>query len=238
MGARFVLCLSLVSSCTAVKNVIEDVTGIDDTWGIPVGWDLSKRRGQRVTLAIEDDVDTGDFAYIETTGFDVLRELEMPLRNSQFAREYEGWETSGDGLYFNLYTDFNYYTGDTLESGVASCGTRLSVSTNSRNAVAAAYGSATRGTLSQMFLVPMDAVAIRFNVCGGRYANISLYRGDEKLQTVAAANSDTRKLPVSWDLQPYRGMMLKISVEDNSTMLSFGYIGVTGFDVITSYNGP
>ena len=33
-------------------------------------------------------------------------------------------------------------------------------------------------------------------------------------------------------------MMLKLSIEDSSTMLSYGYIGTTGFDVITNYNGP
>lgn len=223
----------------ASGKVIEDVMGVDDeSWFIPVNWELATRRGQKLTLAIEDDVDKGDYAYVKTTGFDIVRDVEVPLRNSQFAREYDGWETSGDGLYFNVYTDYAYYTTDSLDSGVASYGTRRSVSTYSRNAIAAAYGAATRGTVSQMFLVPNDAVALRFAVCGGRLANISLYRGAEKLRTVAAADSDTHKVPVSWDLQPYRGMMLKLSIEDGSTALSFGYIGTTGFDVITSYNGP
>jgi hypothetical protein len=43
---------------------------------------------------------------------------------------------------------------------------------------------------------------------------------------------------VSWNLEPHRGAMLKISIEDYSQVTPYGYIGTTGFDVITSYNGP
>jgi hypothetical protein len=89
-----------------------------------------------------------------------------------------------------------------------------------------------------MFLVPNDAIAIRFVIHGGRGGSVNLYRGDQRIETVTGSNTDAHKLPVSWNLEPHRGAMLKIAIEDYSQMTPYGYIGTTGFDVITSYNGP
>jgi hypothetical protein len=183
-------------------------------------------------------LDSGDFAYVKASGFDVVRDVQMPLRNSQFADAFDGWETTGDGLYFNLFTDYGYYTAEFIGTADMTYGSRLTVSTYGRSSEATAERDATRGTVSQTFLVPNDAVAIRFTLHGGRGGSISLYRGQERLQTVTGSNTDAHKLPVSWALEPYRGAMLKIAIEDNSTMSPYGYVGTTGFDLITGYNGP
>jgi hypothetical protein len=221
-------------------TVIQDCKGVDDEqWHIPVSWDLVERRGQRLTIAIEDDLDSGEFGYVKSTGFDVVRDVQMPLRNSQFADAFEGWETTGDGLYFNLFTDYGYYTAELIGTADLSYGQRLSVSTYARSPQATGYGEASRGTVSQMFLVPSDAVAIRFTIHGGRGGTVSLYRGEQRLETVTGSNTDAHKLPVTWSLEPHRGAMLKIAIEDSSQMMmGWAYIGTTGFDVITSYNGP
>jgi hypothetical protein len=42
---------------------------------------------------------------------------------------------------------------------------------------------------------------------------------------------------VSWDLVAHRGKMLKLAIEDTVTG-SWGYIGASGFDLITAFNGP
>jgi hypothetical protein len=220
--------------------LLEDCKGLDDEGArIPVSWDLVARRGMALTIAIEDDQDSGDFAYINSSGFDVVRDTSGPIRNSQFAADFAGWETTGDGLSFNIFTDANYYrSADDITSGDAEYGTRRSLSTYARAPTAAAYGDASRGTVSQMFVVPKDAVALRFNVHGGRVASVVLYHDGEMLHSATASNSDARKNPVSWDLAPYRGMTVRISIEDSSSIGPYGYIGTSGFDVISTYNGP
>lgn len=216
---------------------VEDCTGISqDGLAIPVSWDLTARRGMTLTIAIEDDVDTAQWGYVSTSGFDVIRDVSMPLRNSQWSNDFAGWETSGDGQNWNLFVDGNYWTGQSLMPE-AQYGERKSLSSYARSQTAAAYGTASLGTVSQMFVVPMDAVALRFNVHGGSAAVI-LYANGEQVATISANNDDYRKIPVNWDLTPYRGMTVKLSIEDNTTLAIWGYIGVSGFDVITSYNGP
>jgi hypothetical protein len=218
---------------------IEDCTGVDDEGPrIPVSWDLVARRGERLTITVEDDVSSGDFAYVNTTGFDVVRDTPAPLRNAQFAADYTGWETTGDGLHFNIFDDWNYSSSETASIGGAPYGGRRSLTTYARDPAATGYGDASRGTVSQTFVVPNDAVALRFNVHGGRAAGVSLYHDAQQLATAAANDSDARKLPVSWNLQPYRGMMLRLAIEDASIVAPFGYIGTSGFDLITAYNGP
>jgi hypothetical protein len=218
-------------------SALEDCTGINQMGkAIPVSWDLVARRGMNLTIAIEDDVDTGDWGFITTTGFDVIRDVAVPLRNSQWSNDFAGWETSGDGQNWNIFVDGNYWTGQSLMAE-KEYGERRSLSTFARSQTAAAYGDGSRGSVSQMFVVPMDAEAMRFNVHGGR-ATVSLYAAGEQVATVTAANDDYRKIPVNWDLKPYRGMTLKLSIEDNTTVTPWGYIGVSGFDVITSWNGP
>jgi hypothetical protein len=95
-----------------------------------------------------------------------------------------------------------------------------------------------RGVVSQTFLVPPDARALRFNVCGGTDARVGLYDAETRVYTVSATNNDAAKIPVSWNLVEFRGKMLRIAIEDATASVPYGYIGATGFDVITSYNGP
>lgn len=214
---------AVIQECVADETV--------DMWN-PVSWELVSRRGQRVTIAIEDAEVNNALAFIRTTGFDVIREVEAPLRNSQFARGLEGWETSGDGQYFNVFNDYCWNVDERY-------GRRDSVSTYSRaTGGTTALGTETLGVVSQSFVVPMDAVAIRFNVHGGSEARVRLYEGSTPLYTVSALDSDYFKMPVSWDLQPYRGKPLRLAFEDDVTSVPYGYIGVSGFDVITSFNGP
>jgi hypothetical protein len=223
----------------ASGSVLEDCTGLDSNdVRTPVSWDLSERRGQRLTLAIEDDLDTGEWAYVSGSGFDVIRDVPGPIRNAQWADGFEGWESTGDGLYFALFDDYNYSTMESGRGGVPAYGRRLTVSTYGRDRAASSLGTATLGTISQVFVVPSDAVALRFNVHGGRAGQVRLLDGSKELHMASARDSDAWKVPVSWDLQPFRGKTLRLSIEDPSTSTRYGYIGTTGFDVITSYNGP
>lgn len=221
----------------AAGNTLEDCVGVDsDTVQVPVSWDLSARRGQQLVLSIEDDLGSGDGAYVSVSGFDVIRDVDAPLRNPQFAQTWAGWETTGDATHFNLFTDFNYYLGD-LATGVPAYGMSPSVSTYGRD-TDAPYGNATQGTLAQQFVVPDDAVALRFHVHGGRAARVALLDGTEVVRSVTGANADTPKLVVDWPLASERGKTLRLVIEDASTTSNYGYIGTSGFDLITSFNGP
>jgi len=54
----------------------------------------------------------------------------------------------------------------------------------------------------------------------------------------AARANDNRRVLVSWPLQAQRGKSVRLEIMDDSSLPPFGYIGTTGFDLITSYNGP
>jgi hypothetical protein len=58
------------------------------------------------------------------------------------------------------------------------------------------------------------------------------------LHSAHALDDNQRKLPVSWDLTLYRGKTLRLSIIDNLANDQWDFIGCSGFDVITSYNGP
>ena len=51
---------------------------------------------------------------------------------------------------------------------------------------------------------------------------------------------DERHPPVALevDLEPLRGKTVRLTIRDDQDSEPYGYIGVTGFDLITSYNGP
>lgn len=219
--------------------VLQEVTGVDSNSSrIPVSWDVTNLRGQRVTLAIEDDLDSGDWASIDVTGFDVVRDVDGPIRNADWGDGFAGWESTGDGLYFNIFDDYNYATGSTVLSGVSAYGRRVSVSTFGRDPAAMELGDATQGTLSQSFMVPNDALALRFNVGGGDTASVRLFHGNELLYEVVGRDTDRFKVPVSWPLESFRGMSLRLLITDSDRGTPFGYIGVSSFDLITPYNGP
>jgi len=201
-----------------------------------VSWELGSRRGQQLTLAVEDDLTSGDWAYVSLSGFDVIRELDAPLRNAQFLQDWSGWETAGDAVRFNPFDDYDYYKPD-LTSGDQAYGRRRSVSTYSRQPNGP-YGDAAVGTLSQQFAVPADAVALRFQVHGGRAGRVYLAAGTEILHSVSANDADLPKLIVDWPLAADRGKTVRLVIEDMATNTPYGYIGTSGFDLITSYNGP
>ena len=221
-------------------KVLQSCTGLDtNSVHVPVSWELVSKRGQQLVIAIEDELDTGDWAYVSTTGFDVVRQGDVGLVNAQFADGLRGWDTTGDGASFNVFDDYNYSTTpDALNSGDPRYGRRRSVSSYVYSLSGAAFGSASKGSLSQSFVVPKDAVALRFNVHGGRGGRVVLSEGTRALYTVTGNNDDSVKVTVSWSLEAHRGKSLRLALEDEVTTLSYGYVGSSGFDLITSYNGP
>jgi len=215
---------------------LEDCTGRDSDLHVPVSWDLSGRRGQQLTLAIEDDVGSGDWAFIRVSGFDLIRELDGPLHNAQFIEGFDGWVTEGSGLRFQVFDAHNHYDG---LSGVDMYGRRRTISTYTVDRTGGtAYGEASQGSVSQEFSVPPDAVALRFNVHGGHGGRIALLSGDQVLYTVTGPDSDSQRVLQSWPLQSHRGKLVRLVVQDDSSLPPWGYLGTTGFDLITSYNGP
>jgi hypothetical protein len=226
---------------SASGEVLQSCAALDtNSIHVPVSWDLMGKRGQSLVIAIEDDVADGDWAYISTTGFDVLREDDVGIVNAQFRDGMTGWEPTGDGGYFQVFDDFDYTAtrNSLMITGDPSYGRRRSLTTYTVDRLASGYGETSQGTLSQSFVVPSNAVALRFNVHGGRAGQVSLKEGERALYTVSANNSDEVKTPVSWMLAPHRGKTLRLTIEDASADLPFGYIGSSGFDLITSYNGP
>lgn len=220
-------------------NVLHDCVGRDSDQRIAVSWELGGLRGQRMVLAIEDDITTGDWAFVTTTGFDVVRQVDMPLRNPLFLQGLDGWETTGDGLHFNVFDTYNYF-GGTLASPepLEMYGRRRCVSTYTRDPTAGTMGAISQGTASQTFIVPSDAVALRFAVHGGSSCSIQLQHQSQTLYSVSAMDSDARVVLTNWDLKPHRGKAVRLIIRDASTLYPYGYIGTTGFDLITSYNGP
>jgi hypothetical protein len=176
---------------------------------------------------------------VSTTGFDIVRELDTPLRNPQFLQGLDGWVTTGDGLHFYVFDTYNYYSGlIAATDGVEMYGRRRCITTYTRDATIATMGATSQGSASQMFIVPPDAVALRFAVHGGSSCNVQLLHQNHPLYSVSAMDSDARAVLNSWDLRPHRGKTVQLLVQDSSTSQPFGYIGTTGFDLITSYNGP
>lgn len=225
---------------SADGNVLHECIGRESNDRfIPVHWPLSDLRGQRLTIAVEDDVSDGEWAFVTTTGFDVIRESEKPLRNPQFTRALDDWETTGDGLHFYVYDAYAYYTGSGTNSrGEEMYGLRRAITTYVRDDGATASGIASRGTLSQTFIVPNDAVALRFHTCGGRNAQVKLESQGQTIYTAAGLDMDERQVVVDWPLQALRGKMVRLLVEDNAGVGIYDYVGTSGFDLITGYNGP
>ena|GEM_PF-4031604 len=221
-------------------NVLQDCTGRDSNERlIPVSWPLSDLRGQQLTIAVEDDLSNNEWGFITTTGFDVIRDSESQLRNPQFARALDGWETTGDGLHFYVYDAYSYFTGSAATmQGEAMYGLRRAVTSYVRESGGPASGVASRGTLSQTFTVPNDAVALRFHTCGGRAAQVKLQSQGQTIYSASGLDTDSTQVVNNWPLQAHRGKTVRLLVEDAAGVGLFDYVGTSGFDLITSYNGP
>jgi len=221
-------------------SILEDVTGPDSNdIHVPVNWELSVRRGQRVTLALEDELDAPGWSFVATLGFDVIRDVQTGLRNPQFDSGFASWTITGDAPLFNLFIDGNYAVNmDGNEVVQPAYGARASISTFVFGSNAAVAGDAAVGTVSQAFVVPPDALSLRFQVHGGKAGHIYLREGATVLYVVNANDTNMPKLPVSWDLVPFRGRSVTLSIEDSTNSPPWGFIGSSGFDLITTYNGP
>jgi hypothetical protein len=85
---------------------------------------------------------------------------QRALVNGDFSRGLEGWKATGQANQFQIKPDPTNYD-------------RISISTSSDDTSA---GGSIRGTLSQTFMVPMDALALRFTISGG-HAHVRLKDG-------------------------------------------------------------
>lgn len=223
----------------ASNQIIEDVTG-DQTSDhhMAVSWDLTARRGQMLTIALEDDTTMVDWGFVGMTGVDVIRQVDSPIKDDQFDNGLMGWEQSGDAAKFVVFSafDFSHGTGITA-TGVDAFGKRRTVTTAIDASTPLQCASA-MGTLSQTFSVPMDAVALRFLVHGGNTGRVMLYDGSAIVNAASPENDNSLKKPVSWDLTAYRGKSLRLTIVDNYGDTEWDFVGCSSFDLITTYNGP
>jgi hypothetical protein len=221
-------------------NILEDVTGPDSNdVRVPVSWDLSMRRGQMLSLSLEDDLDAQGWSFVSVVGFDVIRDVQTGLRNPQFEMGLTSWATTGDAAYFNKFSDWN--NAATTQDGqppLPAYGSRSSVSTFVFDMASPNVNDAATGTLLQQFIVPSDAVALRFNLHGGKSGHVYLRSNSVTVYTASAGDANFPKVPISWDLVPHRGTPVQLVIEDNTSTGAWAFIGVSGFDLITTYNGP
>lgn len=207
---------------------------------VPVSWDLRPYRGQTLKLAIEDDAsDRVLTGFVSVNGFDVIREGAGPLVSSQWDMGLSGWELAGDARYFDVVDRPSFSLVQNGESvPQTDYGAQPGLSTYVRDPAAPNQGARATGTLSQAFTVPTDAVALRFQVYGGMEGRVLLTDDGAPVYAVNGPDEDAVKTPVTWDLTSQRGKRLTLTIEDASRDDSRGFIGVSGFDLITSYNGP
>lgn len=190
---------------------------------IPVSWSLRGHRGKELTLVIEDDDDQPPWAFVSVSGFDVIRAGPSAIANAGFEDGLDGWEVQGDAAEFTRFRDVASGNRWSVSTAVARPGVKLDEAT---------------GVLSQSFEVPQDAIALRFAVHGGARAAVTLWDGDALLYAASGQDTNRIRVPVSWDLEPYRGRVVKLAIEDRVSTGSYAFIGTTGFDLITQGNGP
>jgi hypothetical protein len=224
----------------ASGQVIYDVTGRDSNdIRVPVTWDLTGLRGQALTLSVDDELSAQGWSFIAVSGFDVIRDTPVGLVNPHFRDGLNGWATSGDGRFFNLFDDANFIDrSNNMEKVLPEYGTRRTLSSFVYDMQSPHTGDAATGSVSQRFTVPNDAIALRFYVQAGKSCRVALYDGATVLQTASGMDSNDIKVPVAWDLRPYVGRTLTLAIEDNLDAVGWNFITTSGFDVITSYNGP
>lgn len=208
----------------ATGSVVEQAIGMNDnTVRIPVSWELLSLRDTTVRLAIEDEQE-GPWGFVSVSGFDVLRDRPCALANGDFSDGLNGWDRAGDAGSFHVFRD-------------ELVGGRMSVTTASRDGPRDL--DAAIGRLSQGFLVPDDGVALRFFVHGGRRAFVRLR--DEAgglIRQAAGEDSNTVRVPVSWDLAAHAGRRLVLTIEDDVAEGPWGFVGCSSFDLVTLSNGP
>lgn len=188
-----------------------------------VNWSLVQLRGKVLKLVIDDSLDAPPWAFISVSGFDVVRERPCSLKNAGFADGLNGWRFEGDADKFTWFRD-------------AISGNRWSVSTASQGP--GMSPDAARGKLEQSFVVPPDAVALRFAVHGGSRGAIRLWRDGVLLYEARGTDSNNVRIPITWDLRPLRGTSVTLAIEDMVADPPYGFIGTTGFDLVTRENGP
>jgi hypothetical protein len=134
------------------------------------------------------------------------------LVNGDFSQGLDGWHQTGDADRFRTFRD----PGDAF---------RWSLTT------APADRSVAMGTVYQDFIVPADGVALRFYIHGGR-SHVKLMQGPYVVREAVAMDDNLRRVPVSFDLRAYRSHKLRILVVDDEADPEWGFISVSGFDVI------
>jgi hypothetical protein len=220
---------------------LEGVTGPDrNDIRVPVSWDLTARHGQTVTLIIQDSITQMNWNFVGVTGFDVIRANASPIKNAQYDSDLtQGWQLTDDAPYWSVFDDYNFGgMGGVDGIGDSAFGRRRGISSYVRSSQTAHTGVAATGSVSQTFVVPPDATALRFNVYGGDTGRVTLFDGKTQVEHTSGKNSNAIKTPVSWDLTTRRGSTLTLTVSDNQTSGDWGYVGCSGFDLITGYNGP
>ena len=224
----------------AAGEVVQDVVARDSNEIlVPVSWDLTSLRGHTLSLSVEDELDVTGWSFIGVDGFDVIRDTPVGLTNPQFLDGLSGWTASGDAQYFNVFDDPNFIDrANDMETPRPEYGARRTVSSFVFDTRSPHTSDAATGSLSQRFVVPNDAVALRFYVQGGKSGRVALYDGASLLASASGMDSNDIKVPVAWDLRPHVGRTLSLALEDNADGAGWNFITTSGFDVITSYNGP
>jgi len=204
-------------------EILQRVSGMSNNdQRIPVSWGLLRHRGKRLRISIDDGIAEGDWAFISTSGFDIIRDVPCAIDNADFSDGLNGWDRRGDAARFVSFRD-------------GAVGNRWSVTT------AASEGrrprDAAKGVLHQQFAVPDDAIALRFVVHGGDRAFVRLWKQDQLIEEISGQNSNEIRVLANWDLGAHRGESLRLSIEDHVADRGWAFVGTTGFDLITSQNG-
>jgi hypothetical protein len=139
------------------------------------------------------------------------------LVNGDFANGLQGWTTVGDGSAFRVFRDEAY-------------GDRWTLCTDP-GLEPVTSASAVQGELAQEFAVPEDAKALRFVVWGG-HSHVRLLDGAKVLRAVIGPEDSDARTMVSWPLEKLRGTRVRLSILDDDTDEPWGWVAVSGFDVI------
>lgn len=93
--------------------------------------------------------------------------------------------------------------------------------------VGSAGGDAVQGVLARSFRVDAGTRALRFTVHGG-HARVRLYHRGVVVRETRGLDSNDFELPVVWNLIPFHGETVRVSIEDDLNE-PWGFISVSGF---------